>query len=26
VYVRFRPTEKFRRHVLNVHLKGGVSE
>ncbi len=26
VYVRFRPTEKFRQHVLNVHLKEGASE
>lgn len=26
VYVRFRPTEKFRQHVLNAHIKEGVSE
>ena len=26
VYVRFRPTEKFRRFVLNAHIKEGVSE
>jgi nucleoid DNA-binding protein len=26
VYVRFRPTEKFRQFVLNVHLKEGTQE
>ena len=26
VYVRFRPTEKFRRFVLNADIKEGVSE
>jgi len=26
VYVRFRPTGKFRQFVLNVHLKEGESE
>jgi len=26
VYVRFRPTGKFRRFVLNAHLKEGVLE
>jgi len=26
VYVRFRPTGKFRQFVLNAHLKEGISE
>ncbi|KAB2903588.1 MAG: hypothetical protein F9K27_12325 [Anaerolineae bacterium] len=26
VYVRFRPTEKFRQFVLNAHMKEGTSE
>ncbi|KXK54209.1 MAG: hypothetical protein UZ13_00375, partial [Chloroflexi bacterium OLB13] len=26
VYVRFRPTEKFRQHVLNAHIKEGETK
>jgi hypothetical protein len=26
VYVRFRPTGKFRQHVLNAHIKEGTRE
>jgi nucleoid DNA-binding protein len=26
VYVRFRPTAKFRQHVLNAHIKEGATE
>jgi nucleoid DNA-binding protein len=26
VYVRFRPTGKFRQYVLNAHIKEGASE
>jgi nucleoid DNA-binding protein len=26
IYVRFRPTGKFRQHVLNAHLKEGAAE
>lgn len=26
VYVRFRPTGKFRQHVLSAHIKEGASE
>jgi len=26
MYVRFRPTEKFRQHVLNAHIEEGASE
>jgi nucleoid DNA-binding protein len=26
VYVRFRPTGKFRQHVLNAHIKEGTSK
>lgn len=26
VYVRFRPTGKFRQHVVNAHIREGASE
>ncbi len=26
VYVRFRPTEKFRQHVLNAHIEEGETK